>query len=238
MSRISYFVLLTLILILNCNSNKRDQLDNSNVISVGAMRDVMWKGELDGKIKLDTIKNKSGLYGLGPEIYLSGEILINNGKIFVSRVVTDSAMIVEEKENIEAPFFVYGNVNNWTEMQLPKTITSIKSLEEFINDKTKTQKRPFAFKLRGTISSGVIHVQNLPKGTKVSSPKEAHQGQVNYKLASEHVEIIGFFSTEHQGIFTHHDSYLHMHLITKDLKKMGHLDEVIFDNMTLFLPKS
>lgn len=72
----------------------------------------------------------------------------------------------------------------------------------------------------------------------MSSPKEAHQSQMNYELKNEDVEIIGFFSTEHQGIFTHHDSYLHMHLITKDIKKMGHLDEITFGDMTLYLPKS
>ena len=39
----------------------------------------MWKGELSGTINLDTISNKKGLYGLGPESYLTGELLINNG---------------------------------------------------------------------------------------------------------------------------------------------------------------
>ena len=70
----------------------------------------------------------------------------------------------------------------------------------------------------------------------MSSPKEAHQGQVDYKLNEEHVDIVGFFSTQHKGIFTHHDSYLHLHLITRDRTKMGHLDDVEFDEMKLYLP--
>jgi len=198
----------------------------------------MWKGQLFSKISIDTIKNKSGLYGLGPESYLSGEILITNGRTFVSRVLSDSSMIVEERIKAQAPFFVYANVNSWDSVQLPKNVKSIKDLEIFIDSITMRQKRPFAFKLNGTILSGTIHVQNLPQNTKVSSPEEAHQGQVNYPLENESAEIIGFFSTAHKGVFTHHDSFLHMHLITKDLKKMGHLDEVTFNNMTLFLPKS
>jgi acetolactate decarboxylase len=60
---------------------------------------------------------------------------------------------------------------------------------------------------------------------------------VNYSLGSEEVEIIGFFSTEHQAVFTHHDTYVHLHLMTKDESKMGHLDEVVFDEMKLYLPK-
>jgi acetolactate decarboxylase len=33
---------------------------------VGAMKNVKWKGELLGKIEIDTIEEKSSLYGLGP----------------------------------------------------------------------------------------------------------------------------------------------------------------------------
>ena len=69
----------------------------------------------------------------------------------------------------------------------------------------------------------------------MNSPQEAHQGQVNYELNDEDVAILGFFSTAHQGIFTHHDSYVHMHLITKDASKMGHLDELEIGQMKLFL---
>jgi acetolactate decarboxylase len=79
---------------------------------------------------------------------------------------------------------------------------------------------------------------NLPKGSKVSSPNEAHNGQKNYELINEPSEIIGFFSTNHKAVFTHHDTYLHMHLMTTNLQKMGHLDEVLFKKgtMKLYLP--
>jgi acetolactate decarboxylase len=208
----------------------------SDVLVAGAMKNVMWKGELAGIIDLDTIQDKKGLYGLGPLSDLTGELLINDGKSYVSKVLTDSTMSVEETFDLTAPFFVYGHVNEWEEMGLPDTIREIADLEQFIDEKTKDRKRPFVFKLSGQIAGGIIHVQNLPKGTKVSSPKEAHQGQVDYKLGKEEVDIVGFFSTTHQGIFTHHDSYLHMHLITKEESLMGHLDEVEFTDMSLFLP--
>ncbi|MCB0398656.1 MAG: acetolactate decarboxylase [Winogradskyella sp.] len=232
-------IFLSILFCLSCKSNKEEQQNSTytDVVSIAAMKDVMWKGELFSKIKLDTINPKSGLYGLGPKAYLRGEIVINNGKTYVSRVLTDSTMTVKEMADAEAPFFVYANVNDWNTIELPLKIKTIKDLETFIDTQTKDQKRPFAFKLDGSISKATIHIQNLPKGTKVSSPKEAHQGQTNYYLQNENVEIIGFFSTEHQGVFTHHDSFLHMHLITKDETKMGHLDDVIFSDMTLSLPK-
>ncbi len=201
------------------------------------MKNVMWKGELAGIIDLDTIKNRKGLYGLGPVSYLRGELLINDGITYISKVLPDDSMIVEKSRAIDAPFFVYGNVQEWTTIDLPDSIKTIKDLEVLLDEQTKDRKRPFVFKLTGQITRATIHIQNLPKGSQVSSPQEAHQGQVNYLLKSEGVEIIGFFSTHHQGIFTHHDSYLHMHLITNDQRKMGHLDEVEFGQMKLWLPE-
>ncbi len=94
------------------------------------------------------------------------------------------------------------------------------------------------FKLAGIVEQASIHIVNLPKGSEVRSPDEAHKGQKNYELKNEQSEIIGFFSTEHQAIFTHHDTFLHLHLITTDRTKMGHLDKVLFKKgtMKLYLP--
>jgi acetolactate decarboxylase len=228
--------------LINCNStpkekNAEETATYSDIKIVGAMKNVMWKGELGGNIDLDTISDKNGLYGLGPVSYLTGELLINNGKSYVSKATSDSTMTVEKTYNTSAPFFVYANVTEWNEIDLPFEVKTIQDLEKFIDDITTKIKRPFAFKLIGQVSSAIIHVQNLPKGTKVSSPEEAHQGQTNYNIQNEDVEIIGFFSTEHKGVFTHHDSFLHMHLITKDESKMGHLDELEIGKMKLYLPK-
>lgn len=228
--------------IISCNSSKKENTTNeattySNIKVVGAMKNVMCKGELGSSINLDTIADKNGLYGIGPLAFLRGELLINNGESYVSKVASDSTMVVEIRFDAAAPFFVYGNVTEWIEEELPSDVKTIQDLEKYIDNKTTDFRRPFTFKLIGHVSSAIIHIQNLPEGTQVSSPEEAHQGQTNYPLQNEEVEIIGFFSTEHKGIFTHHDSFLHMHLITKDENKMGHLDEVEMKSMKLYLPK-
>lgn len=226
-------VVLTFVFI-SCNSNKKETYPDINI--VGAMKNVMWNGALGASINLDTISNRNGLYGLGPESYLTGELLINDGKSYVSRVVSDSTMSIEKTYDVSAPFLVYANAIEWKVIELGSEIKSIKDIEKLVDEKTTAYKRPFVFKLKGKVSKAIIHIQNLPKGTKVSSPAEAHQGQINYLLKNEDVEIIGFFSTAHKGIFTHHDSNIHLHLITKDENKMGHLDEVEIENMVLYLP--
>src|SRR5690554_287843 len=227
---------LTILILTGCSSTA--QKANNSINIVGQMKDVMWKGELYGNIELDTIANKTNLYGLGPVEYLAGEILIIDGKSYKSTVVSDTTMKVEETYEIKAPFFGYANISKWIEQALPDSIQTIQQLEQYLDKVTESSPRPFMFKLAGTVEQATIHIVNLPEGSKVSSPDEAHKGQINYKLKNEQSEIIGFFSTEHKAIFTHHDTYLHMHLITTDRQKMGHLDEVLFKKgtMKLYLP--
>ena len=207
--------------ILDCGTEPGNEVKVS-----GAMKNVMWKGELYGTIYLDTIPDKQHLYGLGPAEYLAGEILIIDGRSFISTIKNENEISVEETYKISAPFFVYSNVPEWTEHDLPDSITNIKQLEKYLDGVTQNSKRPFAFKLTGEIETGSLHIVNLPKGAEVHSPEDVRKEAASFKMSKEQVQVIGFFSTEHKGIFTHHDTYLHMHVITSDNKKMGHLEDM------------
>jgi acetolactate decarboxylase len=233
------FLLITCLLITLSACTPPADVTYPEIQIAGAMKNVMWKGELDAIIQLDDIADKEGLYAIGPLSGLRGEILIFDGTAYVSRVSADTSISVEETYQAGAPFLVYGHVTKWKETELPDHVTDLASLEAYVDENTRNYQRPFLFQLSGEVASADIHIQNLPEGTPVSSPSEAHQGQVNYPLENKSVEIVGFFSTEHQGVFTHHDTYLHLHLLTTDRKQMGHLDRVTFEpsRMKLFLPQ-
>src|SRR5690606_22899164 len=163
---------LSFLIFSNCNS-KTDQF-SGEVKIVGQMKEVMWKGELEGKIALDTIANTQNLYGLGPAEYLSGEILILDGKSYKSSVISETEMKVEETFDLKAPFFGYAHIEQWKKVMLPDSVRTIPQLEHYLEETTKMNPRPFFFKLSGEVEEANIHVVNLPKGTKVSSPQEAH----------------------------------------------------------------
>ncbi|MEO8150248.1 MAG: acetolactate decarboxylase [Bacteroidia bacterium] len=211
----------------------------SNVKIAGAMMNVMHKGELFGTISLDTISNKKHLYGLGPVDYLKGEILINDGICYISKVTSQNQISVSESYNVKAPFFVYANVPGWKETLLPDSISTIKQLEVYLDAVTKNSVRPFTFRVTAMVDEANIHIVNLPTGAEVHSPEDAHQNQKAFNIRNKSVELIGFFSTEHAGVFTHHDSFVHVHLITDDKTEMGHLDDLILrkGSAKLYLPE-
>ena len=215
------------------------QQSGNNVKVIGEMRKVMWEGQLNGNIILDTISDKEHLYGLGPVEFLKGELLIVDGKSYRATINNDSNIKVEETYLSKAPFFGYANIDKWRVQDLPDSIKTMKDLENYLDKSTKSTSRPFMFKIIGTVEHADIHVVNLPPETEVNSPDVVHRNQSYFSIKNQDSQIIGFFSTEHKTIFTHHDTYLHMHLITSDVKKMGHVDDVNFrkGNLKLYLPE-
>ena len=230
-------VFLVFIAVMMAIGTSHAQRKNGEVIIVGEMKNVMWKGQLHGSIFLDTIANKEHLYGFGPVEYLAGEILIVDGIAYKSTVFDDTSMMVEPTYDVEAPFFAYANIYQWKEIPLPKEVKSLPQLEAFLHAQTLSVGKPYLFKLSGKAEKAKIHVVNLPKGARVNTPDDAHLGRKFYELVNREVDIVGFFSTAHQTVFTHKDSYLHMHLLTKDKYAMGHLDELQFEQgaMKLYL---
>lgn len=213
---------------------------NQDIRIVGAMKNVMREGKLYGMIQLDTIAEKTHLYGLGPVEGLKGEIMIFDGKSYVAQYESDTSAKIFQTYSLKAPFFGYTHIAKWKEHSLPKSVINIKDLDAFLNAHTKKSQQPFFFKMEGEIETATVHIMALPDGVEVTSPQVAHEkGQKKYVLPPQKVTLLGFFSTEHQTIFTHHSTFTHIHLLSADEKMMGHLDDVHFKKggMKLYLPQ-
>jgi len=215
------------------------QTSPHQVSIVGQMKDVKWKGELQGKLALDSLPGGTAVYGMGPLSFLRGEIMVYGGRYYVARVLPDSSMQVKEEAHIEAPFFGYAVIPAWKSMNLPNTVWNLSQLQTWLGTLNFNRGEAFMFRMEGQIQEARIHVVNLPEGSQVRSPEDAHRGKVDYVLNQGIVSIIGFYSTRHRGIFTHHDTYLHLHLLSADKQKMGHVDGLRFDpkHMRIFLPE-
>jgi acetolactate decarboxylase len=226
----------------SCDPNRRpvgEVVPSDGGLTVsGSMHATMRQGRIGGSVDLDTLADRDGLYGLGPALGLRGEVTIYDGESYVSRVAGDGAVVVRRTYDESPPFFVHTHQRTWNEYTLPPTVRNLEQLQDYIDDVSIGTSRPFAFRLTGVAEHAELHVMNVPEGLIPESMKQAHRYQESYTLTDEPVDILGFFSTSHQGIFTHPASYQHLHVLTRDRRQMGHLDALrIGEGMKLFLPE-
>ena len=232
MFRNAIFILFVIFLV-SCNSST----STSSVKVLGEMRDVMWKGELKGKIATDSLNSKE-TYGLGPVEFLKGEILLFEGQSYVSKVVDSISHKVNKVPSVSAPFFVYSSNSDLKMVEFDRENYTLKELEEYINLMYIDYDQPLLIRIDGIFDNIKVHSVNLPEGKKVSSPDEAHQGLTQYDFKNISGSLIGFFSRHHKAVFTHHDSFFHAHFISDDREVLGHIDKTDFNSSKVTLKVS
>ncbi|HYG04771.1 MAG TPA: acetolactate decarboxylase [Chryseosolibacter sp.] len=195
----------------------------------------MKQNDLRSNIYLDTIAIKKHLYGIGPLDSLSGEITVINGTSYVSEVDADGSIVIRKTFKIGAPFFVYATMSSGTALKIPDSVSNIPSLERHLAKVYGERKeKPFPFTIRCRATVALIHIVN-PGSTGGNDGGHEHK-KVKFTLENRPVNIVGFYSEKHKGIFTHHDSNIHLHLITPDKTMMGHVDEITFVEALITIP--
>ena len=209
------------------------------VHSVGSMSN-MGKENFAPHINLDTVATKTHFFGMGPLGRMQGEITVLNGKPFGASVNEKGEGIVQENWAIEAPFFVYANVDKWEKHPFNAKINSLDDLQKTVAHIARQNgfdtQQPFPFRLEGTIATLTTHIV-MPRSPEIAG-YQATKKQADYDLVNQKGELLGFYSEKHQGIYTHKDSFIHVHFVSKDRKTMGHVDKINDENskMTLYLP--
>lgn len=203
---------------------------------VGAMHEVVMKGNYSAKVLPDTIKPREGLIGMGPATNLKGEITAVDGEIYHAMLSSDGKIVVAESKGLGAAFFGYATVTDWSRSTLPDSVRSLNHLQFYL-DALGVADGTF-FKIKGKAISASGHVLNLPDSVKGVNPIETHNlAKHRFGVSNAEVVIVGFFSRKHKTIFTKHDSFLHTHFFNEDRTLMGHLEQVeLDDDAKLFLP--
>ncbi|GLU44917.1 acetolactate decarboxylase [Allomuricauda sp. NBRC 101325] len=209
------------------------------VSAVGAMKDM--GNTYDLNMDLDTISNKKHLYGMGPYDKMKGEITVVDGKPYYASAFVDGAYKVDKKWNIKSPFFVYSNVDSWEVYAIEGEFNGVHDVQDKVAAIAKANgydlNQPFTFKIKGAFDALTAHIVT-PRLPEVEGYREGVKSQ---KFSFEHTkgEMIGFYSEQHQGVFTHMDGFVHVHFLMKDKSFMGHLDEITTRAKTfkLYLPK-
>jgi acetolactate decarboxylase len=210
-------------------------LSVSAVFAAATTYDVRWQGSLQvvhggdvsGKVSLQQFKGKKNLYAVGPVAELDGEITVIAGKIYIARV-KHGELTTESDFSTSASFLVWSEVAAW---QAPVPLGAKienhaqfeKQIEALASKAGIDTSNPFPFKLEGVFERVDYHVL-VPK-THQQAQAGHSDGAKKVSLRMADAEIVGFFSKNHQGVFTHKGSVAHLHVVERN-GNSGHVDQI------------
>jgi acetolactate decarboxylase len=196
----------------------------------GAQRDVLG-GDLRGHVDLETLASTPHLYGLGPLEGVRGEVSIFGGEPSIARIEA-GAVVTASTWGARACFLVWASVPAWAERALEASAPSLDDVEREVVALARATgldpERPFPFRVRATAVLATLHVldkrDDLPH-----NPERHEQAKVRRTIEHTPVELVGFHSRDHRGIFTPKESNVHVHLRTEDGRTSGHLEAIRLD---------
>lgn len=206
---------------------------------MGALKNIMHKGDLSAQASLSDFETTEGLYALGAVENLKGEVQIFNGKPYISYVKGDSLRFDTTFER-NATLLVYSHVQIWEEVEIPQTAHEYEAFEAFIAEQAAQRgiESPFPFLINGTAQNVSWHTINWPEGDTEHSHEKHIRSGLYGDLINYEVQMLGFYSDSHHAIFTHHTTNMHVHVKTADGTIAGHADGfTLGKDATLSLPK-
>ncbi len=215
--------------------------DKGVVTHYGVLREIMREQKIGANANLKDFASAKHLYALGALEGLSGEILIVDGKPFHG-LAKKGEVIIDKGFDKKATLLVAAEVSEWSEVSIPLKVEDLKDLASEIariaQERGFDTSKAFPFQLKGIVSQLEWHIINATEAKEQSHDAFKEAGLKGIER-SQSVEILGFYSENHQGIFTHHGSFLHLHFKDSDGTKMGHVDQLsINGDIVLMLPKT
>lgn len=232
------FILALFLLSIACRTGiKKDSV--STVHYYGSVESIK-KGDFQPVFDMDSIADKQNIYAIGNMEGSSGEIQIFNSIPWHSTVVNDT-VIVGSGATPHASFIVYTQVKEWREIPLPLSVVNQESLVGFLEydeDMSKiSAKSPLVFTIEGEAEQISWEVIKGLATDSLTHDGYHHPEVVSGVIQDVEVEILGFYSRDHMGIFTHQSLPLHLHFKTADGMLAGHLDDLeLGPDMTMRIP--
>lgn len=212
----------------------------STIEHYGVLREIMRENKLEANMALSSLKQIPHVYAIGALEGLEGEILIIDSKPVISKA-NKGLVSITQSFDYNATLLVKSEVEQWQEFQITTPINSLKQFEAIIKQKASeaglTNPEAFPFILKGSFNKIDWHIINAKEASEASH--EAYK-EAGFRGSSENTpgEILGFYSQKHEGIFTHHGSFLHMHFVNDALTEMGHVDALkVTTPISILLPK-
>jgi len=219
---------------------------------VGAQKDIFKSGKAASVISLEDLTGKKGLYAMGPVDGLDGEITIFDSKPYITKV-RGNDYTLDKTFKHGAFFLVWSEQANWSELQVPSAVKGYVDLQKFVKEQAQKTgidvSKPFPFLMTGIPVEIKWHINVDRTDGKPITRELFLKSKEPYASKNEPVDIIGFYSEKHAGVFLTQfapaikegsgmENAIHIHLVSKTSKAAGHIDDITFgEGMILRLPK-
>jgi len=213
----------------------------------GNFRHMMHTGESAGTVTLDGLDVPGG-WGVGALAGLRGEIVIMDGRVLVSRGDDPQARLTAPQAGDEAAILAYGQVADWQSVTLPHDMTP-ERLAMFLGHQGGALgldlEAGFPIRLQGSFPTLVWHVvtgeapaQGHGTGHGGAGHANSQSGMILFDEAGTAGEIVGVYTgAALEGIASHPGERLHLHFVSQDGTRSGHVDAVSFPaGTTLLVP--
>jgi len=217
----------------------------------GGQNAIFETGKADPVLNLRDLQDIKGLYAIGPVAGLDGEITIFDSKPHVSRV-HGSGYAVDHAWNDGAIFLVWSSQRNWKDVPIPAGTGGYLDLQKFVKAQAAANgidtSKPFPFLLAGTPAEIKWHINVDRSEGKPITPELFAKSKAGYVTKGEPVDIVGFYSERHPGIFiskyapaiqadSGQTNAIHIHLVSRKTEATGHIDDIkLGDGLILRLP--
>ncbi len=211
---------------------------NPDVRSVGELRKIMHDADMSTKIRLDTLVREN-LFAVGIVDSLRGQISIVNGKSLTS-AIKDTYITTDTTLNHGAAMLVYTYVKNWKVVTIEQDINNLEELELLVKRLALENgidiAKPFPFMARTWTKNMNYHVIDWQSG--IEHTADTHK-QFAHELwhSAAMVMVAGFYSENHQGIFTDYSKKIIVNAITSNPMTCGQLETIeSFGKIAFYFP--
>jgi alpha-acetolactate decarboxylase len=215
-----------------------------DVTAYGNFKKMKHTGDASGKVTLLSVSRSGGIYGVGALADLRGEILVWDGKVFVTPGESDTGSTRPATSKDQATLLVTARVKEWVEVQIPHDMTQ-REFERFVIDSANLTRmninRPFPFILSGEVTDYTWHVitGTAKRHDGSAQHQQGHANNRSFSGPKTTGKLVGFYAAEElEGVISHPGERFHVHYADDHFRTSGHLDSFgIGGGSVLLLPK-
>ena len=213
----------------------------------GNFRHMMHTGETDGTVTLGRLTVPSA-WGVGATAGLRGEVVIRDGAVLVSRGDDPDASLTPPEAGEQAVILAFGTEEDWQSVAIPHDMAPDR-LAHFIEMEAQSlgldPQGGFPVRIEGSFPQLVWHVVTGDAPARGGHGAGHGGGHANsqsgmnlYDEAGATGEIIGVYTgAALEGIASHPGERLHLHFVSGDGTRSGHVDEIMIPaGAVLMLP--